>query len=113
MVMLHVAAAELPSQPGSLPAPWMIDHDGDDWNDWRQEFVRRFGATLHRRSSSSGLPRGRRPVDSERRRRLGAPLSTALLIRRWIDRGTQGDSCWNSIALTLSQAPESLEVTPA
>ena len=41
-VMLHVAAAELPSQPGSFPAPRMIDHDGSDWSDWREEFGRRF-----------------------------------------------------------------------
>ncbi len=43
IVMGHVAAAELPSQSGSFPAPRMIDHDGNDWSDWREEFVRRFG----------------------------------------------------------------------
>ncbi|MDQ6901146.1 MAG: hypothetical protein M3072_16895, partial [Candidatus Dormibacteraeota bacterium] len=43
IVMVHVAAAEPPSQPGSLPAPRMIDHDGNDWSDWREEFGRRFG----------------------------------------------------------------------
>ncbi|MDQ6900837.1 MAG: universal stress protein [Candidatus Dormibacteraeota bacterium] len=43
MVMVHVATAELPSQPGSFPAPRMIDHDGSDWSDWREEFGRRFG----------------------------------------------------------------------
>ncbi|PZR85751.1 MAG: hypothetical protein DLM67_25315 [Candidatus Nephthysia bennettiae] len=43
IVMLHVAAAELPSQPGSFPAPRMIDHDGYDWSEWRREFCRRFG----------------------------------------------------------------------
>jgi hypothetical protein len=42
MVVLHVASAELPSQPGSFPAPRMIDHDCYDWSDWREEFVRRF-----------------------------------------------------------------------
>jgi Universal stress protein family len=42
IVVLHVAAAELPSQPGSLPAPRMIDHDCYDWSDWREEFGRRF-----------------------------------------------------------------------
>jgi hypothetical protein len=42
IVVLHVAAAELPSQPGSFPAPRMIDHDCYDWSDWREEFVRRF-----------------------------------------------------------------------
>jgi hypothetical protein len=42
IVVLHVAAAELPSEPGSLSAPRMVDHDGHDWSDWREEFVRRF-----------------------------------------------------------------------
>jgi hypothetical protein len=42
IVVLHVAAAESLSQPGSLPAPRMIDHDCYDWSDWREEFVRRF-----------------------------------------------------------------------
>jgi hypothetical protein len=42
IVVLHVAAAELLSQPGSLPAPRMIDHDYYDWSDWRAEFARRF-----------------------------------------------------------------------
>jgi hypothetical protein len=50
IVMLHVAAAELPSQPGSLPAPRMIDHDGHDWSDWREEFGRRFSRV------SPGMP---------------------------------------------------------
>jgi hypothetical protein len=42
IIVLHVAAAEPLSQPGSLPAPRMIDHDCYDWSDWREEFVRRF-----------------------------------------------------------------------
>ncbi len=43
IVMLHVADTELPSQPGSFPALRMIDHQGSDWSDWREEFNRRFG----------------------------------------------------------------------
>jgi universal stress protein family protein len=42
IVLLHVAAGEIPSQPGSLPAPRMIDHHSYDWSDWREEFARRF-----------------------------------------------------------------------
>jgi hypothetical protein len=41
IVVLHVAATELSSQPGSLPAPRMMDHECYDWSDWREEFVRR------------------------------------------------------------------------
>jgi hypothetical protein len=42
IVMVHVAAAELPCQPGSFPAPRMVDHGDYDWAAWREEFFRRF-----------------------------------------------------------------------
>src|SRR5205807_714142 len=42
IVVLHVLETKLPVQPGSLPCPRMIDHDGDTWYDWREEFARRF-----------------------------------------------------------------------
>ena len=57
--MLHVAAAGPLSQPGSLPAPRMIDHDCYDWSDWREEFVRRFcriSGMLVRMELASGAP---------------------------------------------------------
>lgn len=41
-VVLHVPGAELPGQAGSLPAPRMVDHAGQDWDEWRKEFSRRF-----------------------------------------------------------------------
>ena len=42
MTVLHVLGIELPLQPGTLQGPRMVDHDGDDWHDWREEFGRRF-----------------------------------------------------------------------
>jgi nucleotide-binding universal stress UspA family protein len=42
IVVLHVLETRLPAQVGSLPCPRMIDHDGDTWYDWREEFGRRF-----------------------------------------------------------------------
>jgi nucleotide-binding universal stress UspA family protein len=42
VVALYVAGTELPAQAGSFPALRMVDHDGQDWRDWREEFRRRF-----------------------------------------------------------------------
>jgi nucleotide-binding universal stress UspA family protein len=42
IVVLHVLGTELPVQAGTLQGPRMLDHDGDDWHDWREEFGRRF-----------------------------------------------------------------------
>jgi nucleotide-binding universal stress UspA family protein len=42
VVVLHVPGAEMPAEPGSLPAPRMVDHVAYDLPDWREEFGRRF-----------------------------------------------------------------------
>jgi nucleotide-binding universal stress UspA family protein len=42
IVVLHVLGTELPVHTGTLQGPRMLDHDGDDWHDWREEFGRRF-----------------------------------------------------------------------
>ena len=42
IVVLHVLGSELPVEAGTFQAPRMVDHDGDDWHDWREEFGRRF-----------------------------------------------------------------------
>jgi nucleotide-binding universal stress UspA family protein len=42
VVVLHVPGAELPAEPGSLPAPRMLDHVVYDMPEWREEFGRRF-----------------------------------------------------------------------
>jgi nucleotide-binding universal stress UspA family protein len=42
VVVLHVPGPEMPAEPGSLPAPRMVDHVAYDLPDWREEFGRRF-----------------------------------------------------------------------
>jgi len=42
IVVLHVLGSELPVEAGTLQGPRMVDHDGDDWHEWREEFGRRF-----------------------------------------------------------------------
>jgi nucleotide-binding universal stress UspA family protein len=42
ITVLHVLGTELPVEAGTFQAPRMVDHHGDDWHDWREEFGRRF-----------------------------------------------------------------------
>lgn len=42
ITVLHVLGRDLPVQSGTLPVPRMVDHDGDNWYEWREEFGRRF-----------------------------------------------------------------------
>jgi hypothetical protein len=42
VVVLHVLEASFPVEPGSFQGPRMVDHDGDHWGWWREEFGRRF-----------------------------------------------------------------------
>jgi nucleotide-binding universal stress UspA family protein len=42
IVVLHVLESELPVEAGAFQAPRMVDHHGDDWHEWREEFGRRF-----------------------------------------------------------------------
>ena len=42
VAILHVPALEPPPEPGSLPAPRIVDHEHYDLPAWREEFLRRF-----------------------------------------------------------------------
>jgi nucleotide-binding universal stress UspA family protein len=39
VVLLHVAGTELPSESGSFQALRMVDHAGNDWTAWRDQFI--------------------------------------------------------------------------
>jgi hypothetical protein len=87
IVVLHVAAAGPLSEPGSLPAPRMIDHDCYDWSDWREEFVRRC-CRFSRNPGQGGVGhRGVRAVHSD----SGAPDPADLL-------SSPGVACWRRTA---------------
>jgi alpha,alpha-trehalase len=42
MVVVHASNGEAPAAPGSLPALRVADHGPYDWQEWRDEFLRRF-----------------------------------------------------------------------
>jgi hypothetical protein len=65
VVVVHAAERELHADHGSLPALRLADHEAYDWEDWRQEFLRRF-------CSSPALPTLRLEVVS------GPPVESIL-----------------------------------
>jgi nucleotide-binding universal stress UspA family protein len=42
IVVLHVSTADMPDEPGSLPAPRMVDQEQYEWSSWHEEFTMRF-----------------------------------------------------------------------
>lgn len=42
IVMLHVVTSDSPSEPGSLPAPRIVDQEHYEWAAWQEEFTMRF-----------------------------------------------------------------------
>ena len=42
IVMLHVVTSDSPLEPGSLPAPRIVDQEHYEWAAWQEEFTMRF-----------------------------------------------------------------------
>ncbi len=42
IVMLHVVTSDSPTEPGSLPAPRLVDQEHYEWASWQEEFAMRF-----------------------------------------------------------------------
>jgi nucleotide-binding universal stress UspA family protein len=42
IVVVHVGTADTPDEPGSLPAPRMVDQEQYEWSSWHEEFTMRF-----------------------------------------------------------------------
>jgi nucleotide-binding universal stress UspA family protein len=42
IVMLHVVTSDAPEEPGSLPAPRIVDQEHYEWSAWQEEFTMRF-----------------------------------------------------------------------
>ena len=42
LIALHVVTSDVPLEPGSLPAPRMMDQEHYEWMSWREEFTMRF-----------------------------------------------------------------------
>jgi len=42
IVLLHVVTSDSPAEPGSMPAPRMVDQEHYEWASWQEEFRMRF-----------------------------------------------------------------------
>jgi nucleotide-binding universal stress UspA family protein len=42
IVMLHVVTRSTPDEPGSMPAPRIVDQEHYEWSSWQEEFCMRF-----------------------------------------------------------------------
>lgn len=85
IVMLHVMTGDCPSEPGSLPAPRMVDQEQYEWSAWHEEFTMRF----------SQCPRGGRHRVVAR---VGDPVATIVREARDLDAELLVLSWWGTLA---------------
>ena len=85
IVMLHVMTTQCPSEPGSLPAPRMVDQEHYEWSSWQEEFTLRFAPC-----SKGG--RHRAVV------RVGDPVETIVKEARDLDADLLVLSWWGTLA---------------
>jgi nucleotide-binding universal stress UspA family protein len=108
IVMLHVITGTCPSEPGSLPAPRIVDQEQYEWSSWREEFTMRFAQ----------CPRGGRHRVVVR---VGDPVSTIVTEARALDAELVALSWWGTLSGTrapvvramFEQSPCPLLLVPA
>ncbi len=108
IVMLHVITGTCPSEPGSLPAPRIVDQEQYEWSSWREEFTMRFAQCARG---------GRHRVVV----RVGDPVSTIVREARELDAELVALSWWGTLSGTrapvvramFEQSPCPLLLVPA
>ncbi len=85
IVMLHVMTTKCPSEPGSLPAPRMVDQEHYEWSSWHEEFTMRFAQ----------CPKGGRHRVVVR---VGEPVPTIAQEARDLDAELVVLSWWGTLA---------------
>jgi nucleotide-binding universal stress UspA family protein len=108
IVMLHVITSDCPSEPGSLPAPRMVDQEHYEWSAWQEEFTMRFAQ----------CPRGGRHRVVVR---VGDPVETIVKEARVLDaelialtwRGTMAEDRAPVVRAMFEQSPCPLLLVPA
>ena len=89
IVVVHVSTADTPDEPGSLPAPRMVDQEQYEWSSWHEEFTMRFATCpeggKHRTVVRVGDPREVIVNESKR-------LPADLIVLAWGGVFTKGHS---------------------
>jgi nucleotide-binding universal stress UspA family protein len=108
IVMLHVVTSDAPNEPGSLPAPRIVDQEHYEWASWQEEFTMRFSQCVeggrHRVCVRVGDPaaaiiREIRDLDAE------------LVVASW--RGTLAEDRAPVVRALLEGSPCAVYLVPA
>jgi nucleotide-binding universal stress UspA family protein len=107
IVVVHVSTADTPDEPGSLPAPRMVDQEQYEWSSWHEEFTMRFATCpeggKHRTVVRVGDPL--KVIISEAKR-----LPADLIVLAWGGVFTKGHSA--VVRGILEDAPCPLLLVP-
>ena len=108
IVALHVSTSDTPDEPGSLPAPRMVDQEQYDWSSWHEEFTMRFATCpaggKHRTVVRVGDPAEAIIGEASR-------LNADLLVLTWTGEFVEGRSLL--VRALLDRAPCPLLLVPA
>ncbi|HJW74152.1 MAG TPA: universal stress protein, partial [Thermoleophilia bacterium] len=108
LIALHVVTSDVPLEPGSLPAPRMMDQEHYEWMSWREEFTMRFSQCpqggRHRTIVRVGDPR-------EVIQREASDLGADVIVAAWSHSFAEGHC--ERIRALLEGAPCPLLLVPA
>ncbi len=109
IAVLHVGTSDTPDEPGSLPAPRMVDQEQYEWSSWHEEFTMRFATCpsggRHRTMVRVGEP-GDMMLDEAGR------LPADLLVLAWAGVYSEGRSLLVRRLLEESPCPVLLVRAP-
>jgi nucleotide-binding universal stress UspA family protein len=108
IVVLHVATADMPSEPGTMSAPRMVDQEQYEWSAWHEEFTMRFSSCpeggRHRTLVRVGLP-------SETIVAEAASLKAEMVVVAWSQELGEGRAA--AVKALLERSPCPLLFVPA
>ena len=108
IVVLHVATADMPSEPGSMTAPRFLDQEQYEWSDWHEEFSMRFAPCpqggRHRTVVKAGKPADVIVAEARERR-------AELLVLAWRREPAEGRS--RQVKQLLQHAPCPMLLVPS
>jgi len=107
IVMLHVVTSDMPVEPGSMPAPRIVDQEHYEWSSWQEEFAMRFSQCpeggRHRVSVRMGDP-GEMILQEARR------IDAELIVLSWGQNLEEGRS--RQVKTLLENSPCPLLLVP-
>jgi len=109
IIAVHVSTSDTPDEPGSLPAPRMVDQEQYDWSSWHEEFTMRFAAACPGGGVHKTVVRVGDPAEAIIRE--AARVNTDLIVLTWTGEYVEGRSML--VRALLERAPCPLLLVPA